>query len=128
MLSAIEAEWESIAGHILARRSKVLSYDDGILVVAVENRSVQQDMNFKKNTIIRAVSAKTSLQLRDIRTEIAPSVRAGSSGRAKATRARRKKMADSPASPEIDGLKEEILSQNPGLSEKIAFAIACCRR
>ena len=130
MLSEIEAEWESIAGHILARRRKVLSYDDGVLVVAVENRSVQQDMNFKKNTIIRAILSKTSMQLKDIRTEVAPSVRAGSSLRTSITRAPRKKraLAEPAELPEIAGLKDEILSQNPGLSEKIAFAIFCCRR
>ena len=126
-LSEIESEWEQIAGAALARRSRVKSYDDGVLVVAVENRSAEQDMNFKKNSMIRAISAKTSLKLKDIRTEIAPVIR-GIRRTKRMTRGyRRRRRATSANASELEKLKAEILSENPGLSEKLAETIAGCR-
>ena len=126
-LSEIESEWEQVVGPALARRSRVKSYDDGVLVVAVENRSAEQDLNFKKNSIIRAISAKTSLKLRDIKTEIAPVIRGVQRTRRKTGGTCRRKRALYVNSPELEKLKTEILSDNPGLSEKLAEAIAVCR-
>ena len=127
ILSEIESEWEQIAGAALARRSRVKSYDGGVLVVAVENRSAEQDMNFKKNSIITAVSAKTSLKLIDIKTEITPLVRgARRTARHTGKRGRRKRGGAANAS-EIEKLKTEILLKFPGLSEKLAVTIAECR-
>jgi hypothetical protein len=125
-LSAIEEEWESLVGRALAHRSAVRSYDDGVLVVAVENRSTQQDMNFKKNAIIKAILMKTSLKLKDIRTEIAP----GSLRRSRpkqAERPVRRRRPEPVRGFEFDMLKAEILEQNPGLGEKLAESIAICR-
>jgi hypothetical protein len=123
-LSAIEEEWESIAGGALASRSVIRSYDDGVLVVAVANRSAQQDMNFKKNAIIKAISLKTSLDVKDIRTEVAPVISRRRARPAARNRGRRTEMAKG---PEIDAMKAEILEQNPGIGEKLAETIACCR-
>ena len=126
-LSEIESEWEQVAGTALAHRSRVKSYDGGVLVVAVENRSVEQDMNFKKNSIIKAISAKTSLTLSDIRTEIAP-VPCGMQRAARhAGKYSRRKRAVTVDASELEKLKAEILSKNPGLSEELAGTIAECR-
>jgi hypothetical protein len=125
-LSAIEQEWESMVGSSLARRSAPRCYDDGVLVVAVENSSVQKDMNFKKNAIKNAILQKTSLTLKDIKTEIAPSSARRSSVRTILSR-RRKRRTETIWGPELDDMKAEILEQNPGISEKIAEAIARCR-
>ena len=126
-LAEIESEWEQLAGSALGRRSRVKSFEEGILVVIVENRSAEHDMNFKKNSIIRAISAKTSLKLRDIRTEIAPVVRGIQRRRQNSGRLRRQKRAGTVNAPELEKLKSEILSKNPGLSEKLAWTIAECR-
>ena len=126
-LAEIESEWEQVVGPALARRSRVKSYDDGVLVVTVENRSAEQDMNFKKNSIIRAISAKTSLKLSDIRTEIAPVIRGVKRTRRKTGGTRRRKREPDVNSPELEKLKTEILSENPGLSEQLAETIAGCR-
>lgn len=125
VLSEIEAEWRELAGSALARRSAVKSFDDGVLVVVVENRSAQQDMNFKKNAIIRAISMKTSLRLKDIRVEVAPVNHALKPRRHKnAPRNRRAFSADAPG---LDAMKSDILSANPGIGEKLAEVIASCR-
>jgi len=126
-LAEIESEWEQIAGSALARRSRVKSYDDGILVVSVENRSAEQDLNFRKKPIIRAISAKTSLKLKDIRTEIAPVVRGMRRTQRNTGVPRRRRRATAKNVLELEKLKAEILSENPGLSEKLAEAIAGCR-
>ena len=127
-LSEIESEWEQVAGAALARRSRVKSYDGGVLVVAVENRSAEQDMNFRKNSIIKAISAKTSLKLSDIRTEITPVVR-GMPRRAAqhAGRRIRHKRAGTVNASELENLKTEILYEFPELGGKLAEMIAECR-
>jgi hypothetical protein len=127
VLSDIASGWESIAGSALSRRSAVKSFDDGVLVVAVENRAAQQDMNFKKNAIIRAITEKTSLELSDIRAEIAPVVRP-SRPAARRVRQNKRARAVKPLTPEIESMKEEIMLENPSLSEKIAESIAYCRQ
>ena len=58
-LSAVELDWASIAGKSLAGRSALRAFDDGVLVVVVENASVRQDMNFKKKIILEAIFNKT---------------------------------------------------------------------
>ncbi|MCL2683669.1 MAG: DUF721 domain-containing protein [Synergistaceae bacterium] len=125
-LSEIESGWEQIAGAALARRSRVKSYDDGVLVVAVENRSAEQDMNFRKGSIIKAISAKTFLKLKDIRTEITPVIR-GTPRTGPHTVSRRRRRVAAVNTAELEKLKEDILSENPGLSEKLAETIAGCR-
>ena len=127
VLAEIEAEWKEIVGAALEKRSRVKSYHEGVLIVAVENRSAQQDMNFKKNSIIRAISAKTSLKLKDIRTEIAPVIRGTVRTRQKTGRPRRRTRAGRKNAPELELLKAEILSEFPGLSDKLAETIAGCR-
>ena len=125
-LSEIESEWEKLAGAALARRSCVKSYDNGVLVVAVENRSTELDMNLKKKLIIKAILTETSLKLREIRTEIAPVIRRVRRMRRMAG-ARRRKRAPAANTSELEKLKAEILSKNPELSEKLAETIAGCR-
>ena len=125
VLSEIEAEWGQLAGSALARRSAVKSFDDGVLVVVVENRSAQQDMNFKKNMIIRAILMKTSLRLRDIKVEVAPVVRSSKPLRGR-TSSRRRSAPPSPP-PGLDAMKSDIMSANPGIGEKLAEVIASCR-
>jgi hypothetical protein len=126
-LSEIESEWEQIAGAALARRSRVKSYDDGVLVVAVENRSAEQDMNFKKNSIIKTISAKMSLKLKDIRAEVAPVARGMRRAGRCSVRSRHRRRSPTVNGSELEKLKSEILSANPGLSEKLAETIAGCR-
>jgi hypothetical protein len=123
-LYAIEEEWAEVAGDVLARRSAPRSYDDGVLVVAVESRSAQQDMNFRKNSILRAIALKTSLNLKDIRAEIAPLARGRSPERRTPGSPRRRLEA---AGPEVDAMKAGIMERHPGISERLAEAIAICR-
>ena len=74
-LSMIEMEWKLIVGDALAKRSGPKSFEDGVLVVAVENKSAEKDMNFRKGAILREIRTKTSLSLKDIRTEIGAAAR-----------------------------------------------------
>jgi hypothetical protein len=124
-LYAIEEEWPEVAGDALARRSAPRSYDDGVLVVAVENRLVQQDMNFRKNSILRAIALKTSLNLKDIRAEIAPLARGRSPERHPPSSSARRR--PEVAGPEVDAMKAGIMERHPNISERLAEAIAICR-
>jgi hypothetical protein len=128
-LSAVERDWASIAGKSLAGRSVLRAFDDGVLVVVVENSSVQQDMNFKKKIILEAIFGKTSLKLKDIRAEIGRVPRRGVIPAKSGTLIRRSRKKDAPAwyGPELDLMKDEIMAQNPSLGIKLAEIIARCR-
>jgi hypothetical protein len=126
-LSAVERDWESIAGKSLAVRSVPRAFDDGILVVAVKNRLTQQDMNFKKSAILKAVFDKTSLKLKDIRTEIGWAQRYNAVPERTAAPSRGKKDAPVKYGPDLEIIKTEIMSQNPGLGIELAAIIAQCR-
>jgi hypothetical protein len=127
-LSAVEHDWASIAGKSLANRSAVLAFDDGVLVVAAENSSVLQDMNFKKKAILEAIFDKTSLKLKDIRTEIGRAPRHGVMPMKSAPpRRKRKKNAPAEYGTELKLIKSEIMAQNPDLGIKLAEIIARCR-
>jgi hypothetical protein len=124
-LSMIEQEWKSIAGEALARRSGPKAYENGVLVVAVENRSAEQDMNFKKNAILKEIRAKTFLKLKDIRTEICR-VKRKTVNVARPSLARRKKPRVI-SGPELEAQVGEIMERNPKLKPETAYAAARCR-
>lgn len=126
-LSAVERDWASIAGKPLAGRSAIRAFDDGVLVVVAENSSVQQDMNFKKKIILNAIFNKTSLKLKDIRVEIGRVPRHSVIPAKPVTLVRRKKDAPVEYGPELELIKAEIMTQNPGLEIKLAEIIARCR-
>ncbi|MDR1508655.1 MAG: DUF721 domain-containing protein [Synergistaceae bacterium] len=125
-LSAVEHDWASIAGKSLASRSAVLAFDDGVLVVAAESPSVLQDMNFKKKAILEAIFDKTSLKLKDMRTEIGRAPRRRVMP-AKSAPSRGKKNAPAEYGQELKLIKSEIMAQNPDLGIKLAEIIARCR-
>lgn len=126
-LSAVERDWTSIAGKSLANRSVPRAFDDGVLVVVVENPSVRQDMNFKKKAILEAVFDKTSLKLKDIRTEIGRAPRRGAISAKPGAPFRRKKDASAEYGPELELIKTEIMTENPDIGIKLAEIIARCR-
>ncbi|MDR1137872.1 MAG: DUF721 domain-containing protein [Synergistaceae bacterium] len=126
-LSTVERDWESIAGKSLAVRSVPRAFDDGVLVVAVKNRLAQQDMNFKKTAILKVIFDKTSLKLKDIRTEIGWAPRYGDVPEKTATPSRKRKDAPVKYGPDLELIKTEIMSQNPGLGIELAAIIAQCR-
>jgi hypothetical protein len=68
-LLAVEIEWRRIVGGALASRSFPKAYEDGVLVVCVDGAAAMQDMNFKKNAIVREIRTKASLKIDDIRVE-----------------------------------------------------------
>lgn len=124
-LASVENNWASIAGEALARRSSPRSFEDGVLVVAVENKLVQQDINFRKNAIIKEINANTVLALRDIRTEVGlPLKKAGGRGGGKK---RRRKAPPAAKGDELERVKNEIMECHPALGEELAEAIARCR-
>jgi hypothetical protein len=126
-LSAVERDWASIAGKALASRSAPRAFDDGVLIVTVENSSVQQDMNFKKKAILEAIFEKTSLKLKDMRTEIGRMPRRGVMPAKPAAVPRKKKGAPVEYGPELELIKAEIMAKNPDLEIKLAEIIAQCR-
>jgi hypothetical protein len=124
-LAAIEREWHRIVGDALARRSRPTSWENGVLVVAVEGHAALQDMNFKKRQIITKIRDNAWLDLSDMRIE------PGRPGRypatvTPATRARR--AAPARIDPEaLERLSGEILSAHPDLDPALAASIARCR-
>lgn len=126
-LFAVERDWASIAGKPLASRSVLRAFDDGVLVVAVENSSVQQDMNFKKKAILEAIFGKTSLKLKDIRTEVGRVPRRAAVQAKPAQPSPRRKDAPAAHGPELELIKAEIMAQNPGMEAKLAEIIARSR-
>jgi hypothetical protein len=127
VLSEIERDWASIAGKSLANLSVPRAYDDGVLVVAVKNRSAQQDMNFKKSAILKAVFDKTSLNLKDLRTEISRTLHPGTLAPKFPAPRRKRNAAPVKYGPELELTKAEILARNPGLRPELAEIIAQCR-
>ncbi|MDR1651541.1 MAG: DUF721 domain-containing protein [Synergistaceae bacterium] len=123
-LFAIEQEWASVVGDALSRRSCPSSYEDGILVVAVENRSAEQDLNFRKAAVLREIRSKASIRLKDIRTEIGRVKRGGTDC---AVRARRKRKRPPVPEAEIDALTGDMLARDPKLRPEVARAAARCR-
>ena len=124
-LASVENNWPSIAGDAVARRSTPRSFEDGVLVVAVEDKLVQQDINFKKNAIIKEINANTALALKDIRTEVGlPLKKNVPRG---AGKKRRRRVRAAAKGPELERVKTGIMERHPALGEELAAAIARCR-
>lgn len=127
VLSAVEREWPAIVGGVLSRRTSPRQFDQGILVVAADSASVMQDLNFKKNAIIRTIRTKARLDVRDVRVEI------GSvSGGARATRVQPAKKNRLCRAGAIDARLEEALCADlaaayADLPEALVRSIARCR-
>jgi hypothetical protein len=124
-LASVENNWPSIAGDAAARRSSPRSYEDGVLVVAVQNKLVQQDINFRKSAMIREINANTALALRDIRAEVGLPVK--KTHPRDGVKKRRRQAAPAAKGPELERVKDEIMESHPDLSEELAAAIARCR-
>ncbi|MDR1134536.1 MAG: DUF721 domain-containing protein [Synergistaceae bacterium] len=124
-LASVENNWPSIAGDALARRSSPRSFEDGVLVVVVENKLVQQDINFRKSAIMREINSHTVLALKDIKTEVGPPLKktAARSG----VKKRKKRAPPAAKGPELERVKNEIMERHPALGEELAAAIARCR-
>jgi hypothetical protein len=124
-LASVENNWPSIAGDALARRSAPRSYEDGVLVVTVQNKLVQQDINFRKSAIIKEINTNTVLALRDIRAEVGlPLKKTAPRGGVKK---RRRRVPPAAKGPELERAKSEIMERHPALDEELAAAIARCR-
>jgi hypothetical protein len=124
-LASVENNWPSIAGDAVARRSSPRSFEDGVLVVAVEDKLVQQEINFRKSEIIKEINANTVLALQDIRTEVGlPLKKAAGRGVGKKQRSRSQAAA---GEAEIERVKSGIMERHPALDEELAAAIARCR-
>jgi hypothetical protein len=124
-LAAIEREWDRIVGRALAQRSRPTSYEDGVLVVAVEGHSALQDMNFKKRQIITVIRDNAWLDLSDMRIEPGHSARHPIAAMP-TPRARRASIAR--INPEaLEKLYGEILFAHPDIDPALAASIARCR-
>ncbi|MDR3164944.1 MAG: DUF721 domain-containing protein [Synergistaceae bacterium] len=126
-LASVENNWPSIAGDAVARRSLPRSFKDGVLIVVVENKLVQQDINFKKNAIINGINTNTALAIKDIRAEVGlPLRKTGTCGR-DAWKRRKKRVQIVAKETELEHVKNEIMERHPALGEELAAAIARCR-
>jgi hypothetical protein len=126
-LLMIEMEWRSIVGDALAKRSGPKSFEDGVLVVAVENKSAEKDMNFRKGAILREIRTKASLSLedmKDIRTEIGGAAKRERPIRNAAARHAGRRIVPADGA---DLLVSEMLDRNPLLTPELAKIIARCR-
>jgi hypothetical protein len=95
-----------------------------VLVVAVENKLVGQDINFRKSAIIKEINANTDLALKDIRTVVGlPLKKTVPRGR-EAGKKRRRRAQTAVKGPELERAKTEIMERHPSLGEELAAAIA----
>lgn len=125
-LAALEREWPAVVGRRLAEKTAPKSYDDGVLLVAAENSSVLQDLNFKKNAIVQMLRKKAMIAVEDIRVEIGSTTHrvqairnAGKHGTAKTA---------APIDPQLeDAVCSDILAAFGELSPELARKIARCR-
>jgi hypothetical protein len=124
-LSAIEREWPRIVGHALAARSFPKAFEDGVLVVSVEGHSAFQDMNFRKNQIMREIRDNAWLKLCDIKVETGRKTRARDS--AIALRSAKRKTAPRIDPEAVEKISGEILSAYSDLDPELARSIARCR-
>lgn len=67
----IVAEWDKIVGENIARISKAIKFDNGILTVAVESDSWRQELSLQRSEIITKIhnhpSGKVVKQLQFVR-------------------------------------------------------------
>jgi hypothetical protein len=126
-LSRLESEWRSIVGESLGARSAPLSYGNDILVVAVDGAPALQDMNFKKNVIMREIRGRIRLAINDIKVRQGV-VRGVNYGRVASDRRVRKRPA-MPATDEgiVNSIVAELLSKHSDMDPEIARVIARCR-
>ncbi|GHV54390.1 hypothetical protein FACS1894216_14310 [Synergistales bacterium] len=126
VLSGVEREWPRIVGDALARRSFPDSYEEGVLTIAVDGPSAMQDMNFKKNAIMRELQAKAGLRIEAVKIEL------GFKRGEIPSRTNRSYITRLPAARAVDPLKEEkltseILAEYEDIAPETARSIARCR-
>ncbi|MDR1482675.1 MAG: DUF721 domain-containing protein [Synergistaceae bacterium] len=124
-LSSLESEWKSIVGGSLGARSTLLSYERGVLVVAVDSPSAFQDMNFKKRAIINKICSMVNLVLSDIRV-LNGAVRGTDRGPA-TRRVVFAKRAAGLDERRIKSVSNDILSRHSDMDPSLAGLIARCR-
>jgi hypothetical protein len=124
LLSLLEGEWKSIVGGSLGARSAPLSYEGGVLVVAVNSPSAFQDMNFRKNAIIREICSRASLAVRDIKVKNG-AVRGADFGPA-SHRAVFTRRAAAPDEKKVKSVSDDILSRHSDMDPDLARVIARC--
>ena len=124
-LSAIEREWRSLVGDRLAPRTAPRALQDGVLVVAADGQAVLQDLNFKKNALVRKIRAGARIDLRDIRVELGS---ASKTGAPPAPRRPRTRPRPAPPDPDaVESLSSEILAAHADMPPELARTIARCR-
>lgn len=126
VLSTIEREWSKIVGGTLAARSYPKAFEDGVLSVSVENQAVLQDMNFKKNAVMREIRAKAFLPVREIHVEIGRFRRDSTPPLKPSPQRKKKRMAEIDPALE-EKLSAEILSTYADMNPDLAKSIARCR-
>jgi hypothetical protein len=124
-LLAVELEWRRIVGTALASRSFPKAYEDGVLVVCVDGAAAMQDMNFRKNAIVREIRTKAALKIDDIRVEIGGRRNRAEPAGGGLTK-RRARAPRVPAHAEEE-LVREMLARYSGISPELAHSIARCR-
>jgi hypothetical protein len=125
ILSSLESEWKSIVGGSLGARSAPLSYERGVLIVAVDSPSAFQDMNFKKKAIINKIYSMVRLTISDIKV-LNGAVRRADPGPA----LRRAVFAKKTAVPDEKRVKSvscDILSRHSDMDPILVCIIARCR-
>jgi hypothetical protein len=124
-LSRMEREWQSIVGPVLGRKSYPVSYDDEVLVVAVDGQAVLHDMNFRKSAIMREIRTKVSVKVRDIRLQTGNLRRRGINTPQAARSAPMRRRA--PDESVVDAICECLLREHSDLDPRLVRIIARCR-
>lgn len=125
-LSALEREWRSLVGDRLALRTAPKALEGDVLVVTADGPAVLQDLNFKKNALLRKIQVGARINLRDIRVEQGSISRKPDDPAPR--RAKRKTPRSARSSPDaVESLTAEILSRHETLPPELARTIARCR-
>jgi hypothetical protein len=124
VLSVLEREWKSIVGGSLGARSAPLSYEGGVLVVAVNSPSAFQDMNFRKNAIIREICSRAGLAVSDIKVKNGGIRRADSGPPPRRPIFARR--APAPDEKKVKSVSDDILSRHSDMDPTLACLIARC--
>lgn len=126
MLSTLEREWASVVGDALARRTAPKAFDGEILIVAADSQAVMHDLNFKKNSIIRAIRTNARIGVSEIRAELGR-VGTRQTRRVSGSGAARRKEVGIVDDASLEAARREISSAYPDMPEELAESIARCR-
>ena len=63
LISNIVADWENMAGKLIARHTKSIQIENKVLKIVVDNAPLRQQLSYSKTALIKLVNEKAGRQL-----------------------------------------------------------------